>query len=183
MSPAQPLAGGAVCPSLEFATAIPATAATEAGKKAGTVARVATVAVATPPITESYPTSTMTANEENAIRAWLEHIEETNAAIIAVVLDRCRADAGARDYFTGRAAAELPKPDPFPDDRRTCNQCANLIGLRCQAAKRGEIVASRSYEPIRDLLRRCEGYAPGADDPDRRLGRERWPGLIQKGGE
>jgi hypothetical protein len=56
-------------------------------------------------------------------------------------------------------AAELPKPAPFPDDRRTCEQCANL-GNRCQAAKRGEIVASRNYEPIRDLPRRCEGYTP-----------------------
>lgn len=36
-------------------------------------------------------------------------------------------------------------PDTFPDDRR------------CQAAKRGEIVASRNYEPIRDLPQRCEG--------------------------
>lgn len=83
----------------------------------------------------------------------------------------------ARDYFTGRAAAQLPKPDPYPDDRRTCGQCANLIARRCVAARRGEIVASRDYEPIRDLPRRCEGYAPGADDPDRRHGHERWPGL------
>jgi hypothetical protein len=63
------------------------------------------------------------------------------------------------------------------DDRRTCYQCTNLIDRRCTAAKRGEILASRNYEPIRDLLRRCEGYSPGADDPDRRHGRERWPGL------
>jgi hypothetical protein len=67
------------------------------------------------------------------------------------------------------------------DDRRTCTQCANLVGRRCLAAKRGEIVASRSYEPIRDILKRCEGYTPGTDDPDRRHGRERWPGLIHKG--
>jgi hypothetical protein len=33
---------------------------------------------------------------------------------------------------------------------------------------RGEIAASRDYEPIRDLPRRCDGYAPGADDADRR---------------
>jgi hypothetical protein len=59
-------------------------------------------------------------------------------------------------------AAELPKPNPFPDDRRTCEQCANLLGNRCQAAKRGGIVASRNYEPIRDLPRRCEGYVPVA---------------------
>jgi hypothetical protein len=72
--------------------------------------------------------------------------------------------------------------DELLDDRRTCDQCANLIARQCQAGKRGEIVANREYEPVRDLPRRCEGYMPGADDPDKRLGRERWPELIQKGG-
>ena len=142
-------------------------------------------AVAAEPFTPSIrqPSAPLTASEETAIRAWLALIEETDPATIAEVIGQCQWDADARDYFTGRAAAELPKPDPFPDDRRTCDQCANLIARRCQAAKRGEIVASRNYEPTRDLPRRCEGYAPGADDPDRRHGRERWPGLIQKGSE
>lgn len=135
----------------------------------------------TPPIRQ--PSAPLTTSEETAIRAWLALIEETDPATIAEVIGQCQRDADARDYFTGRAAAELPKPDPFPDDRRTCDQCANLIARRCQAAKRGEIVASRNYEPIRDLPRRCEGYAPGPEDTDRRPGRERWPGLIQKGGE
>lgn len=68
------------------------------------------------------------------------------------------------------------------DDRRTCDQCSNLSARRCQAAKRGEIVASRNHEPIRDLPRRCEGYAPGAEDPDRRTGGERWPRLTDTKG-
>lgn len=142
-------------------------------------------AVAAEPFTPSIrqPSAPLTACEETAIRAWLELIEETDSATIADVIGQCQRDADARDYFTGRAAAELPKTAPIPDDRRTCDQCANLIARRCQAAKRGEIVASRNYEPIRDLPRRCEGYAPGADDPDRRHGLERWPGLIQKGEE
>ena len=167
----------------EVATAIPAAAATEEWRRAGTVARVATVAVANPPITESSPTTAMTANEEGAIRAWLEHIGEIDTAIIAVVLERCRTDAGVREYFIDRSGEVARLVSGEQDDRRSCNQCANLIGLRCHAAWRGEFVASRNYEPIRDLPRRCEGYAPGADDPDRRLGRERWPGLIQKGDE
>jgi hypothetical protein len=69
------------------------------------------------------------------------------------------------------------------DDRRSCNQCANLIGRRCQAAKRGEIVARKNFEPIRTLFQRCEGYAPGKDDLDRRHGRDRWRSRIYKGDE
>lgn len=142
-------------------------------------------AVAAEPFTPTIrqASAPLIASEETAIRAWLALIEETDPATIAEVIGQCQRDADARDYFAGRAAVELPKPDPFPDDRRTCDQCANLIARRCQAAKRGEIAAGRNYEPIRDLPRRCEGYAPGAADTDRRPGRERWPGLIQKGGE
>ena len=129
------------------------------------------------------PSAPLTCDEETAIRAWLALIEETNPTTIAEVVNQCQRDADARAFFAGRAAMELPKPDAFPDDRRTCDQCANLIARRCQAAKRGEIVANRNYEPIRTLPQRCEGYAPGPEDSDRRPGRERWPGLIQKGRE
>ena len=69
------------------------------------------------------------------------------------------------------------------DDRRSCDQCTNLTDRGvCLAARSGGIVASRNYEPIRDLLRRCEGYVPGAADPDRRSGRERWPELTDMKG-
>ena len=146
-------------------------------------------AVAAEPFTPTIrqPLAPMTASDETVIRAWLALIEETDPATIAEVIGQCQRDAEARDYFTGRAAADSLQKNKgnaaFDDDRRTCDQCANLIARRCQAAKRGEIVASRNYEPTRDLPRRCEGYAPGADDPDRRHGAERWPGLNQKGSE
>ena len=100
----------------------------------------------------------LNAAQETAIRARLAAIGETDPAIIAEVIQRCRQDVDARAYFTGRAAAELPNPDPFPDGRRTFDPCADR---RCQAAKRGEIVASRNYEPIRDQPRRCEGCTSG----------------------
>jgi hypothetical protein len=122
----------------------------------------------------------MTADQESAIRSWLVQIKETDEAIISHVLNRCRQDADARDYFI--RWVEVPRPDRFPDDRRRCDQCLNLTGRGlCLAARRGEIVANRDYEPVLDLPRRCEGYMPGGDDPDRRTGQERWPDLIQKG--
>lgn len=58
--------------------------------------------------------------------------------------------------------SNTPEPEGFPDDRRTCDQCANLEGRRCLAAWRGEIVASRDYDPVRDILRRCEGFREAA---------------------
>jgi hypothetical protein len=125
----------------------------------------------------------LTANEEMAIRAWLALIEETDPLVIAEVIAQCERDAGVRDYFQTRALAELPKPSASPDDRRTCYQCVDLKALRCQAAKRAEINASRAYEPIRDLPQCCEGHVQTADDPDRRPGRERWSMHIHKGKE
>lgn len=163
----------------KIATATPATFATQGGERGRAVATVA-VATLRIPMSARQLSASMSIKEETAITAWLTWIKENDPATAAEVIERCRRDTDAREYFTGRAAAELPKPDPFTDDRRTCQQCANLIARRCQAAKRGEIAASRAYEPIRDLPRRCEGYAPGADDPDRRHGRERWPELGAK---
>lgn len=108
----------------------------------------------------------------------------------AVILERY-PDALAAEPIPERTAPaddvlwpdEVETASIFPDDRRTCRQCANLAGRRCLAAWRGEIVANRDYEPVRDIPRRCEGYVPGADDPDTRPGRERWPELNQEGGE
>jgi len=64
------------------------------------------------------------------------------------------------------------------DNRRRCTECGNL-GERgiCLAAQRGQIVASRSYTPIRDLLRRCEGFAPLPTDPNQTPGRIKWAWL------
>lgn len=127
----------------------------------------------------SSPAAPLTSEEETAIRAWLAHIEETDPAIIADVLDKCRADFNERKILL-RWAEEVPRPLVYEDDRRRCDQCANLTerGL-CLAARRGEINASRIHEPVRDLLQRCVGYLPKATDTDQRPGRERWPGLIQ----
>lgn len=119
----------------------------------------------------------LAANEVATVRGWLAYIGENDPDTVAEVIASCQKDLEARRYFIAQAASAQAKVGHATDDRRTCEQCANLFDRRCQAAKRGEIFASRRYEPIRDLLRRCEGYAPGADDSDPRPGRERWPNL------
>ena len=110
-------------------------------------------------------TAAMTGEQEAAIRAWLALTAETDPATIAEVIGQCQRDADARAYFTGRAAAELPKPDPFSDDRRTCSQCRNLRGRVCSIATPGGLVsANLGYRPAADTLQRCAGYLPNATD-------------------
>lgn len=80
-----------------------------------------------------------------------------------------------------KVASVAAEFDPAPDDRRTCFVCTNYRAGRCLAAWRGELPnTSRKYRPDPERLRRCEGYQPGTDDPDRRHGRERWPGLTRQ---
>ena len=132
-----------------------------------------------------HPSAHLTASEEKAIRAWLALIEETDPETIAEVIGQCQRIADVRDYFTGRAAAELPTSDPLPDDRRTCRQCLNLRGRVCSIAKpeRGTlVVANVGYRPQPDTLQRCAGYLPNESDNDQRPGRERWPGLTDTKG-
>ena len=75
--------------------------------------------------------------------------------------------------------AEIASREAGGDNRRRCTECGNRAqhGL-CLAARQGEIKASRQYMPMRDILRRCEGFAPLPSDPDQRLSVERWPGLV-----
>ena len=67
------------------------------------------------------------------------------------------------------------------DDRIRCSDCSwlSMSGV-CRAAgpKHKPVVANHGYQPVRDLPRRCEGFAPYANNPDQRRGIERWPGLA-----
>jgi len=107
------------------------------------------------------PSAPMTASDETAVRAWLALIEGTDPATIAVVMGQCQRDADARGYFIGQAAAELPKPDPFPDDRRHCRDCRHLRGEVCRIAQPGGILsASRGYRSSTiNTPHRCAGFA------------------------
>jgi len=54
---------------------------------------------------------------------------------------------------------KLPmKPDT--DDRRTCEQCANLRGIVCSVARPGGVVSAVvRYRPgLLNVLQRCRGY-------------------------
>jgi len=104
---------------------------------------------------------------------------DRNEALAAALAD---PDGALRCY---RAIAEgcgiaIVKTD---DDRRTCSQCLNLRGRACAIAKPGGLVsANLDYQPTTAALQRCAGYLPNPDDHDQRPGRERWTGLIRKGG-
>lgn len=118
------------------------------------------------------------------ILAGAEEADREEALTVAL------ADTGAAlTSFRALAADLQPHPLHEYDDRRTCEQCANLDRhrgrdgfRRCAAARRVELpyVASRDYSPVPDQPRRCEGFGPLPDDPDRRTGRERWPALAAK---
>jgi hypothetical protein len=98
----------------------------------------------------------------------------------------CPAESNQADLTEGVASAVPQRDDPplspgidagkrYGDERRYCTECGNLTeDGRCLAAYRREIVASRSYSPVRDLLRRCEGFKPLPTDPDQRHGRDKW---------
>lgn len=109
------------------------------------------------------------ADEERVIRAWLGLINETDPVVIAEFVAQCQRDLIAREFILALAVSQLPVPAPLPDDRRSCEQCANLIGFRCEAATRGELETSRNYEPILGQLHRCAGYVPWVEVPDTQL--------------
>jgi hypothetical protein len=59
----------------------------------------------------------LAASEEAAVRAWLARIEETDPATIGEVIEGCRRDVAARDYFTGRAAEPCENPENLAQSR------------------------------------------------------------------
>jgi hypothetical protein len=46
----------------------------------------------------------LTEDEDAAIRVWLSRIEESDPVVIDEVLDKCRTEPDAKDYFLGQAS-------------------------------------------------------------------------------
>ncbi|WP_456412176.1 hypothetical protein [Thiolapillus sp.] len=103
-----------------FTGSMTATPATQEADKPGTVAPVATVAVAGKP----EPLPELPPDEEANIRTWLAHIEETDSAIIAEVVDKCRIDLNVRRYFLKRSE-EIPKPATI-NHPIICGECIHF---------------------------------------------------------
>ena len=80
---------------------------------------------------------------------------------------------GGESVPAGMSRADAEIAAGFPENRRTCRDCAKLSGAACTAQR----VGGRQHSPVLDILRRCELYAPGIDDPDRRPVAQRWPGI------
>ena len=91
------------------------------------------------------------------IESWLASIGETDSTMIQDVLDQCRDDPTALQYFLTRAnQSEFDTPD----DRRYCHECQHLQhdGI-CWIAKQGKLDrASRYYKPLDICPRRCNHF-------------------------
>jgi hypothetical protein len=116
------------------------------------------------------------AGDDGGREAW-----EERAAIIEFDGGRDRRTAEALATAEGRIRQRATVwAARAGDDRRYCPECGNYRDRRCVMAKPGGLVsAARGYEPVPDILRRCEGFAPLPDDPDQRPGVERFPWLMQ----
>ena len=157
------------------ATATVATVATLAPPNLPTVASVATVAVATLANGPVIPATEAEAAELRALvrRALADRPDEWGE-VEAVAL----ADPEAALLSFRSLAADLlpPLPDQLPE-LPTCEDCRNLTTLRDRSGSRRCTAATRRYNPVPDVGRRCENFRPLPRHPDQRTGRERWPWL------
>ena len=90
----------------ELATAIPAIPAIPKSQDTGSVARIATIAVATPPAqkTANEESPPLLAPEDQAVvLGWLDAIGEDDEAMRREVLSKCRSDSKALAYVLAQA--------------------------------------------------------------------------------
>src|SRR5574343_441050 len=109
-----------------FATATPATFATQVMDRGLTVASVATVTVAKPLKWQTaIPAKANPSDTATIYRNWLIHYADRNPQEVVCCPEASHAqilewypDAVDAEPFVGIADEESPKPDPYPDDRR-----------------------------------------------------------------
>ena len=166
------------------ATATVATTATLAPRNPPTVARVASVAVATP---TNGPRILATKADSSELARLLALIlpgddEGQREALPIACAD---PDAALKSFraLTAGLAPQMPDPLPQPSSSMsTCEACRNLTTLRDRDGFRRCSAALRRRNPVPDIGRRCEYFRPLPGDPDQRTGRERWPMLLKTGG-
>lgn len=64
--------------------------------------------------TPAHPEAHLSADGEARIRAWLAHIGEEDPATLEEVMEDCRADPEAADYFISRSAELQSTPSTAP---------------------------------------------------------------------
>jgi len=77
-----------------------------------------------PVVEQPEPLPELSPDEESNVLAWLAHIDETDPAIIAEVVDKCRSDLEARRYLLMRSE-EVPEPATV-NHPMTCGGCIHF---------------------------------------------------------
>ena len=173
------------CDLGNHATAILATSAMAQAPTAGTVAGIATVAVASSPAGHDLvkvPWSAEAANAETfggsesgnkvpgpTSKRWPGSMTDgERASAHSKLRPPANTDPSVVIDLWSRTEPDLELPayfsnpamDPVPDDRTYCAHCSNLRGRVCVVAKPGGVVsATAGYRPVTDLLLRCAGFA------------------------
>ena len=87
------------------------------------------------------PLTSMTREEEQAIRGWLSSIGEDDPAIIEETIEQCRKDAGARSYFLQRATTEPFDPEAWEGQAAPSWRHVGIAQLKSPGAARSTALA------------------------------------------
>lgn len=109
-----------------------------------------------------------------AVRVCLEIHGDPPEAVEEMLLGLAHCPHESWGWLTSHFESQLP--ETF-DNRRSCRQCLNLSPVGYCRSATNMPNATSTWTPDPDRLRRCLWFAPVADDPDQRTGRDRWPGL------
>lgn len=152
----------------EAATLTVATAATDRGLEVPSVARVATVAVASLPkqqfeASEAAANDTATTPSADPDRCCWPHSEAMNGREIDTFTARLArfTDKGLSLDDAERLADKLVIRDREGDDRRLCLECAHLHGAgrwRCGNWQRADVARDGLARDLVLTLQRCNGF-------------------------